>query len=275
METRERSSQVAVEAGIPVQGGAERRRDERYAVHGDAEILVTGGMSMFRGRIVNISCSGCYVQTVAWVRLPPRTPVELVFVVKGHAVRARAEACYSESKIGLGLRFVVMEESMQRRLDSVLAGLRRDLLSEKVEEGKAERSALDVLTATAAARTDAALKSTEAAGGEGSAERAGEAREEDDARFADLEELGLAREGELSPEDADAIAAMEAVEAAGSGVAGAATVGASGGGAAVVGSGGEAKAGAATVAGVGGEAKASREPRREPEGVLERPASPR
>src|ERR1700722_3411294 len=65
-----------------VRGGVERRRDERYAVHGDAEIVVTGGMSMFRGRIVNISTSGCYVQTVAWIRLPAGTSVELVFVVK-------------------------------------------------------------------------------------------------------------------------------------------------------------------------------------------------
>jgi hypothetical protein len=260
METSERSNEVAVEtgrAGIPVQGGAERRRDERYAVHGDAEILVTGGMSMFRGRIVNISSSGCYVQTVAWVRLPPRTSVELVFVVKGHAVRARAEACYSESKIGLGLRFVVMEEPMQRRLDTVLGGLRRELMEEKAEGGKAERSVLDVLTTTAAARVDAALKSEEAAGrngsGERDGERDGEAQEEDDARFADLEELGLATEGELAPEDADAIAAMEAIAAIEAVAAG--------------GSGSEAKAG-----GPGGEAAGSRggEARREPEGALER-----
>jgi len=69
----------------------------------------------------NISSSGCYVQTVAWVRLAPGTLVELVFVVKGHVVRARAEARFSESKIGLGLRFVSTDEQMQRRLDGVLA----------------------------------------------------------------------------------------------------------------------------------------------------------
>jgi hypothetical protein len=252
MEASGRSNQVAVEtderAGAAVRGGAERRRDERYAVHGDAEILVTGGMSMFRGRIVNISATGCYVQTVAWVRLPPRTSVELVFVVKGHAVRARAEACYSESKIGLGLRFLVMEEPMQRRLDNVLAGLRREMMEGKVDGGKAEPSVLDVLTATATARADAVLKSAEgeeAAGRNGSVERAGESpgeeQEESDARFADLEELGLAAEGELAPEDADAIAAMEAMEAGGSG-------------------GGDARSG-------GGKAC------REPEGVLERPAA--
>src|ERR1700734_1498629 len=63
--------------------GADQRQDERYVVHGDAEIFVTGGTSMFRGRILNISVSGCYVQTVAWARPAPGTLVELLFVVKG------------------------------------------------------------------------------------------------------------------------------------------------------------------------------------------------
>jgi hypothetical protein len=184
---------------VSARSGADQRRDERYAVHGDAEVLVTGGTSMFRGRILNISASGCYVQTVAWVRLAPRTLVELVFVVKGNVVRARAEACYSESKVGLGLRFVAMEEPMRRRLDSVLAGL-RGALTEKSGGAKAHRSVLEVLTEAAAARTDAVLRTETAARVDrhGFVDRPVEVPEESgeagDAHLSELEELGLAPE---------------------------------------------------------------------------------
>src|ERR1700722_12351510 len=195
--------------------GADQRQDERYVVHGDAEIFVTGGTSMFRGRILNISVSGCYVQTVAWARPAPGTLVELLFVVKGHVVRVRAEARFSESKIGLGLRFVAMEEQMQRRLDGVLAGL-RSAMAEKVGSGRAERSVLDVLTATATARTDAVLKATETVGRDGltvgPAVIPEEGKQSDEADFSELEELGLAPAGLLGDADLEAIAAMEEME---------------------------------------------------------------
>jgi hypothetical protein len=80
MEETEHSGQSAPQTAEsrPASGrrGADQRRGVRYAVHGDAEVFVTGGMSMFRGRILNISPSGCYVQTVAWVRLAPGALVE-------------------------------------------------------------------------------------------------------------------------------------------------------------------------------------------------------
>jgi hypothetical protein len=223
MEEAGHSGQSASQAAGPrpasVGRGADQRRGVRYTVHGDAEVFVTGGMSMFRGRIVNISSSGCYVQTVAWVRLAPGTLVELVFVVKGHVVRARAEARFSESKIGLGLRFVSTDEQMQRRLDGVLASL-RSAAAEKVEDGRAERSVIDALTATATARADAVLKSeraTEVVDHQAFVPRPEEAREEqqeedDGEQFSGLEELELDVEGALGEADADAIAAMEAIE---------------------------------------------------------------
>jgi PilZ domain len=203
-----------------VRHGADQRRGVRYAVHGDAEVFVTGGMSMFRGRIINISSSGCYVQTVAWVRLTPGALVELVFVVKGQVVRARAEARFSESKIGLGLRFVSMDEQMQRRLYGVLAAL-RSAAAAMVEDRRAERSVLDALTETAAARTDAVLKSERAAevvDRQACVQRPEEVLEEKqkeagDEQFSGLEELELDAKGALGEADADVIAAMEEMEA--------------------------------------------------------------
>jgi PilZ domain len=111
--------------GVEASGGAEQRNEERYPVLGDAEVFVIGGMSMFRGRVLNISSSGCYVQTIAWAQLPPETTVEVLLVLQGNVVRALAEARYSESRVGLGLRFVSMELAMRRRLDTLLASLPR------------------------------------------------------------------------------------------------------------------------------------------------------
>ena len=43
----------------------ERRRHERYAVEGDAEVIVAGGTLLFRGSIADISLSGCFIETRA------------------------------------------------------------------------------------------------------------------------------------------------------------------------------------------------------------------
>jgi uncharacterized protein YbjQ (UPF0145 family) len=104
--------------------GAEQRREKRYRVDGDAEIIVLGRPSMFWGRLTNLSADGCYVRTVAWVRLPPTTEVDILFTVNGRGVRARAEARYAQSRTGVGLRFLALGEEMQRRLDDLLASLR-------------------------------------------------------------------------------------------------------------------------------------------------------
>jgi PilZ domain len=103
--------------------GAERRDEERYAVSWDAEIFIPERTTMFRGRIVNISPSGCYVQTVAWVRVPPTTVVEVVFKLEGRLTRVQAEARYAQSRTGVGLLFLSLEEETRRRLGNALADL--------------------------------------------------------------------------------------------------------------------------------------------------------
>ncbi len=106
------------EVGIAL--GEEYRRDERYPVNGDAEVVVLGGTSLFRGRIMDISVSGCYIQTLAWVRLKPETPVEILFAVDGKVVRALGASRYVKSKVGIGFRFLKMNEEMQRKLDELI-----------------------------------------------------------------------------------------------------------------------------------------------------------
>jgi PilZ domain len=129
---------AAVVDGAKVPGKRrEQRSEERYPVQLDAEIFVPARATMFRGRIMNFSPSGCYVQTVAWVRLPPTTVVEVVFALNGRMVRARAEARFAQSKTGVGLRFLAQDEQTQAKLDEVSAGLRLSAAEARNgEEGK-------------------------------------------------------------------------------------------------------------------------------------------
>jgi hypothetical protein len=85
---------------------AEQRGEERYPVAWEAEIFVPERTAMIRGRMVNISPAGCYVQTAAWVRLATTTVVELVFTPDGRMMRVRAEARFAQSRTGVGLRFL-------------------------------------------------------------------------------------------------------------------------------------------------------------------------
>jgi PilZ domain len=115
---------TAVAAAELTGEAAEQRGEQRYPVAWDAEIFVPERTAMFRGQMVNLSPSGCYVQTVAWVRLPPTTVVELVFTLDGRMIRLHAEARFAQSRTGVGLRFLPLEEEIRWRLDKVLAGLR-------------------------------------------------------------------------------------------------------------------------------------------------------
>jgi PilZ domain len=112
---------------------AERRREERLPVSWAAEIYIPEKTTMFRGRVVNVSPAGCYVQTVAWVRVPPGTEVELVFLLDGRMTRTLAEARFAQSRTGVGLRFLPMEAEIRRRLDAAIANLHAaaDLAEEK------------------------------------------------------------------------------------------------------------------------------------------------
>src|ERR1700733_4186535 len=81
-----------VPALLSSEAAEQRRGEERYPVGWDAQIAIPEGSAMFRGQVANISPSGCYVQTTAWVRVPPTTVVELVFTLDGRKTSVRAEA---------------------------------------------------------------------------------------------------------------------------------------------------------------------------------------
>lgn len=64
---------------VAVEGVVERRKHTRYAVDAWAEVMVKDGRMLFRGRVLDVSVGGCYIETEARLRLPPGTPVEVIF----------------------------------------------------------------------------------------------------------------------------------------------------------------------------------------------------
>ena len=64
---------------VALEGVVERREHTRYAVDARAEVMVKDGTMLFRGRVLDVSQGGCYIETEARLRLAPGTPVEIIF----------------------------------------------------------------------------------------------------------------------------------------------------------------------------------------------------
>jgi hypothetical protein len=99
---------------------AERRRYTRYAVHGDAEVLVADGSQIFRGSILDISLSGCFIETKARLRVSVGAPVEMVFRANGVMLRAAATVRAVRKGKGAGFLFDSLSERMQTELQSLI-----------------------------------------------------------------------------------------------------------------------------------------------------------
>jgi hypothetical protein len=109
--------------GAAQEGVVERRKHTRYSVDAWAEVIVKDGTMLFRGRVLDISQGGCYIETEARLRLAPGTPVEIVFRAhdrvfqcegRSRMVRTRGAGFLFESmspKVQVGLRGLIQELS--------------------------------------------------------------------------------------------------------------------------------------------------------------------
>jgi hypothetical protein len=105
----------------------ERRSTPRFAVDATANVQVGYAGPMFRGRIVNLSLNGCYVQTIAGIKIPLDTGVEIAFMLMGVSIQLSAMFKWSKARAGMGFRFVAMEKDARMTLEEML----RDLQSRK------------------------------------------------------------------------------------------------------------------------------------------------
>jgi c-di-GMP-binding flagellar brake protein YcgR len=108
--------------GVAQEGVIERRQYTRYAVDAWAEVMVKDGTMMFRGRVLDISQGGCYIETEARLRLVPGTPVEIVFRTHDRVFQCEGTSRMMRSR-GAGFLF----ERMSPRVRVGLEGLIREL----------------------------------------------------------------------------------------------------------------------------------------------------
>lgn len=115
-EKHERSGVTPVEV-------VERRQHRRYAVDAVAEVLVLDGTMLFRGRVLDISVAGCYIETEARLRLAPGTLVEIVFRMRDAFFRMEATSRAVLPGRGAGFLFSSLSARMQKDLAALIAGL--------------------------------------------------------------------------------------------------------------------------------------------------------
>ena|SRR5271156_6046803 len=107
---------------IAREGVVERRQHTRYAVDAWAEVMVKDGTMLFRGRVLDISVAGCYVETEARLRLAPGTSVEMVFRLNDRVFRCDATSRMIRTK-GAGFLFAFLDERTKTELDELIAEL--------------------------------------------------------------------------------------------------------------------------------------------------------
>ncbi|WP_041855804.1 PilZ domain-containing protein [Candidatus Korobacter versatilis] len=98
-----------------------RRRMPRYACRGGGEIRQPGMKTVVWGSMTDISRSGCYLETLT--TLPRNAKCELMLNVEGIEVRAGAEVRVSHPSMGMGLQFIDVDPTDQKKLDDLLVKL--------------------------------------------------------------------------------------------------------------------------------------------------------
>ena len=105
--------------GVVQEGLIERRQHTRHAVDAWAEVLVQDGTMLFRGRVLDVSMGGCYIETEARLRLPPGTMVEMVFRTKDVTLQCEA-MCRMLRPRGAGFLFMNLDARTQRELGRLI-----------------------------------------------------------------------------------------------------------------------------------------------------------
>ena len=115
----------------------DRRRHTRYPCDAMAEVLVYRTRSLFRGRVRDLSESGCFVETRARLKLHSMALVELSIHICGLELRTLACARSIQPGRGAGFEFVARDPRLPEPLQALLNKVR----SERTEPGATLASA--------------------------------------------------------------------------------------------------------------------------------------
>ena len=108
---------------------ANRRRHVRYACEGRAEVFLPHGGLLLRGKILDLSLSGCFIETPA-LTLERGTRVEVFFVARRMQFRVSGHIAAVSRKRGAGVAF----QNLSPRLARQVADLVREL--KEISESK-------------------------------------------------------------------------------------------------------------------------------------------
>lgn len=107
---------------VAQEGMVERREHTRYAVDAWAEVMVKDGTMLFRGRVLDVSVGGCYIETEAKLKLAPGTPVEMVFRLNDGVFRCDATSRMIRTK-GAGFLFSNLDAKSRMELEGLIREL--------------------------------------------------------------------------------------------------------------------------------------------------------
>src|ERR1700735_2273947 len=108
--------------GVAAEGIVDRREHTRYAVDAWAEVMVKDGTMLFRGRVLDISQGGCYIETEARLRLVPGTPVEIVFRTNDRVFQGEGTSRMVRTR-GAGFLFDGMSAKVRVGLEALIQEL--------------------------------------------------------------------------------------------------------------------------------------------------------
>ncbi|AXC11440.1 hypothetical protein ACPOL_2116 [Acidisarcina polymorpha] len=107
--------------------GKDRRKHERAECDGFAEVVIDNASLMFRGRIKDLSQTGCYIETRARLRLDVGCAAELCFTINDRSFKAVAEVKVIRAGVGVG--FEILFLAAESRAPSDLMALIQKLES--------------------------------------------------------------------------------------------------------------------------------------------------
>lgn len=116
----------------------ERRREPRYGCAGAAEIVVPGCGLRFKGRIANLSFSGCLVEAAC--RLERGTRVELCFVAQGIPLRIPAHLMEQRAN-GVSFRMGQLSARTLEQIAALIVELEKE--SQKENPAPLSRSGIE------------------------------------------------------------------------------------------------------------------------------------
>jgi hypothetical protein len=112
-----RSSSAEEIAIAQLAGGRERRKQQRFACTGPAEVLELESRCFYRGEIKDLSLTGCYVTTGdAELELDPRADVQLCLYVNGDPLETPARVIMVRPDSGAAFQFLPIEPEMRAAL---------------------------------------------------------------------------------------------------------------------------------------------------------------